>query len=122
MTHAPFAGGQLDAQAAFDLKHGGNPYVVQAMEKYFIGFVKEDAPEPAIDDGDRFPQRYDASWPYNALGFGATNPWIPPLQQPETLSSDAVAFDKKIHDIKSWIDQAKSCLVSGKAALGAAAL
>ena len=55
------------------------------MENYFIGFVKEDEPKKkdtdAQDDGndDKFPQRFDSSWPYNALGFGPKNPWIPPL-------------------------------------------
>ena len=35
---------------------------------------------------DRFPQRFDANWSYNVLGYGAGNPWIPPLYpEPETL-------------------------------------
>ena len=59
------------------------------MEKYFIGYVKEDEPDRkgSTDgvDGDRFPQRYDSGWPYNVLGYGEGNPWIPPLEEPVTL-------------------------------------
>merc|ERR1712100_178192 len=60
------------------------------MDKYFIGYVKEDdgstkeiKNQGSVDD--RFPQRYDSGWPNNVLGYGANNPWIPPLERPTTL-------------------------------------
>ena len=59
------------------------------MEQFFIGYVKEDDPNekgnPYEIDGDRFPHRYDSGWPYNVLGYGEQNPWIPPLEEPLTL-------------------------------------
>ena len=39
----------------------------------------------------RFWQRWGADYETNFLGFGVDNPWLPPIQKPETLLT---SYDK----------------------------
>lgn len=86
ITHAPFAGGRLDATQAFALRHGTSQAVKRSLANHFKGYVI-DGGDPTISDLS-FNQRWQQNgkgWPENILGYGAGNAWIPPLVEPKTL-------------------------------------
>jgi len=89
LTHQQFAGGRLDASAAYMFKHGGSLSVKRSLDSYFYGYLVDDHTHVTknLDDASwklRWQPRGEG-YPHNIIGYGKENPFIPPLRKPETL-------------------------------------
>jgi len=84
--HQPYAGGRLDASSVYMLKHGGSMGVKRSLDSYFYGYIVDDSTHVNnnLDDASwklRWQPRGEG-YPHNIIGYGAGNPFIPPLAKP----------------------------------------